>query len=66
MQSTYPINILDILCQLDKGVQLMSRKDKESYSDRRLLPWFLKVDDGLCNCNLLLTNWGKYGLIRTD
>ena len=67
MQSTRPINILDILCLLNKDLQVWSMKSHMEYKTKRLaFPWFLKIDDGLCTNNTLLTNWSNYGTIRTD
>lgn len=67
MQSTRPINILDILCLLNKDLQVWSMKSHMEYKNKRLtLPWFLKIDDGLCTNNTLLNNWSNYGTIRTD
>lgn len=66
MQSMYQINILDILCLLNKGIQQYSYKTRENYQKDRCLSWFKQVDDGLCNSSILLINWSNYGTIRTD
>lgn len=67
MQSMTQINILDILCLLNKDLQIWSQKDHWEYKNKRLaFPWFTQVDDGLCTGNPLLNNWSNYGTIRTD